>query len=320
MDLAVPASASPGTLIYETVHGSQAYGLATPTSDVDYKGILVGPPGWYHGYLTCPEQVELGPDHVRYEIRKYFRLAAAGNPTVLELMWTPPACHVHQTPAGERLLAHRQQFLSLRVKDSFSGYAMSQLGRIKTHRKWVMNPPKGAPTRVDFGLPDRSLISRDQMGAVEAMMADGRLDVADLSTNFLDVLERERRYRGARKEWESYQSWLKTRNPRRSELEAKFGYDTKHALHLVRLLRMGLEIVSTGQVHVHRDDRDDLLGIKAGALTYDALMALAEDLGGRVQAAAATSSLPAAPDESALDALCAALVADVLATSPGPVP
>lgn len=315
MQLAVPATASPGTLIYETVHGSQAYGLATPTSDVDYKGILVGPPGWYHGYLVSPEQVELGPDHVRYELRKYFRLAAAANPTVLELMWTPPACHVHMTAAGERLLGERERFLSLRVKDSFSGYAMSQLGRIKTHRKWVMNPPKREPVRADFGLPDRSLISRDQLGAVEAMMGDGRLDAADLSTNFLDVLERERRYRGARKEWESYQSWLKTRNPRRSELEAKFGYDTKHALHLVRLLRMGLEIVSTGQVNVHRDDRDDLLGIKAGALTYDALMALADDLGARVHAAAKTSPLPEAPDEPALDALCAAIVADVLRTN-----
>lgn len=304
---------TPGTLIYETVHGSQAYGLATPSSDVDYKGILVGPSGWYHGYLTCPEQVELGPDHVRYELRKYFRLAVAANPTVLELMWTPDSCHVHMTPAGERLLAERERFLSLRVKDSFSGYAMSQLGRIKTHRKWVMNPPKKEPVRADFGLPDRSLISRDQLGAVEAMLGDGRLEPVDLSTNFLDVLERERRYRGARKEWESYQSWLKTRNPRRSELEARFGYDTKHALHLVRLLRMGLEIVATGEVRVRRDDRDDLLGIKAGALTYDALMALAEDLGKQVHAAAATSTLPAEPDEPALDRLCAELVDRVLA-------
>lgn len=311
---------TPGTLIFETVHGSQSYGLATPTSDVDYKGILVGPPGWYHGYLPTPEQVELGPDHVRYELRKYFRLAAAANPTVLELMWTPPACHVHMTPAGERLLAHREQFLSLRVKDSFSGYAMSQLGRIKTHRKWVMNPPKREPVRADFGLPDRSLISRDQLGAVEAMMSDGRLDAADLSTNFLDVLERERRYRGARKEWESYQSWQKNRNPKRSELEAKFGYDTKHALHLVRLLRMGLEIVSTGQVRVHRDDRDELLAIKSGALTYDALMALADDLGKQVHAAAATSTLPAEPDEHLLDTLCASLVASVLPHETRPVP
>ena len=303
---------TPGTLIYETVHGSQAYGLATPASDVDLKGVLVGPAAWYHGYLGGPEQVELTGDHVRYELRKYFRLAAAANPTVLELLWTPQECHVHITPAGERLLAAREQFLSLRVKDSFSGYAMSQLGRIKTHRKWVMNPPQKEPQRVDFGLPERAQISRDQLGAVEAMLADRRLEPVDLSTNFLDILERERRYRTARKEWDSFLSWQRTRNPRRSELEAKFGYDTKHALHLIRLLRMGLEIVATGRVLVRRDDRDELLGIKAGALSYDELMARAETLGQQVHAAAATSPLPAAPNDAALDTLCADIVASVL--------
>jgi len=307
---------TPGTLIYETVHGSQAYGLATPASDVDLKGVLVGPAAWYHGYLGGPEQVELSGDHVRYELRKYFRLAAAANPTVLELLWTPQECHVHITPAGERLLAAREQFLSLRVKDSFSGYAMSQLGRIKTHRKWVMNPPQKEPQRVDFGLPERAQISRDQLGAVEAMLADRRLEPVDLSTNFLDILERERRYRTARKEWDSFLSWQRTRNPRRSELEAKFGYDTKHALHLIRLLRMGLEIVATGRVLVRRDDRDELLGIKAGALSYDELMARAEALGQQVHAAAATSPLPAAPNDAALDTLCADIVASVLKATP----
>lgn len=79
---------------------------------------------------------------------------------------------------------------------------------------------------------------------------------------------------------------------------------------------MGLEIVSTGRVLVRRDDRDDLLGIKSGALTYDELMARAEALGQQVHAAAATSPLPAAPDDAALDRLCAELVADVLKASP----
>lgn len=303
---------SPGTLIYETVHGSQAYGLATPSSDVDVKGVLVGPAGWYHGFIGGPEQVELGPDHVRYEIRKYFRLAAAANPTVLELLWTPAECHLQVTPAGERLLAARARFLSLRVKDSFCGYAMSQLGRIKTHRKWVMNPPQRAPTRADFDLPERPQVSRDQLGAAEAMLGDGRLEQAELGTNFLELLERERRYKAARKEWESYQSWLRTRNPRRSELEARFGYDTKHALHLIRLLRMGLEIVADGQVRVRRDDREELLAIKSGALGYDELMAAAARLAAEVQAAAPGSPLPAAPDEAALDLLCAEIVAAVL--------
>lgn len=299
-------------LIYETVHGSQAYGLHTASSDVDLKGVLVGPAAWYHGFVGGPEQIELSPDHVRYEIRKYFRLAAAANPTVLELLWTDPGCHTACTPLGEQLLAARDRFLSLRVKDSFCGYALSQLARIKTHRKWVSSPPAREPTRADFGLPETRLINRDQMGAVEAMLADGRMSQADLDTNFLGILDRERRYKAARKEWEAYQGWLKTRNPRRSALEAEFGYDTKHGMHLIRLLRMGAEIVETGTLKVRRDDRDELLAIRGGALAYDDLMAAADALHARVQAAAAASPLPPAPDEAGLDALCADLVEQAL--------
>ncbi|HEY8374965.1 MAG TPA: nucleotidyltransferase domain-containing protein [Nannocystis sp.] len=299
-------------VIYETVHGSQAYGLNTATSDLDLKGVMVGPAAWYHGFRGGPEQIELSPDHVRYEIRKYFRLAAAANPTVLELLWTDPSCHTVCTPLGERLLARRDAFLSQRVKDSFAGYAMGQLARIKTHRKWVMNPPRREPTRADFGLPETRLVSRDQLGAVEAMLADGRMTRADLDTNFLEILERERRYKAARKEWDAYQGWLRTRNPKRSALEAEFGYDTKHGMHLIRLLRMGVEILEAGALKVRRDDRDELLAIRGGALTYDELMATADALHARVQAAAAISPLPPAPDEAVLDALCAELVEGAL--------
>lgn len=79
------------TLLFETVHGSRAYGLNTADSDWDFKGVIVGPRAWYLGFVGGPEQVELGPDHVRYELRKFMRLAAGGNPTLLEVLFTHPA-------------------------------------------------------------------------------------------------------------------------------------------------------------------------------------------------------------------------------------
>ena len=71
------------TLIYETLHGSRAYGLDRAGSDTDYKGVIIGPRDWYFGYTPAPEQIEVrGGDHVRFELRKFFRLAVAGNPTI----------------------------------------------------------------------------------------------------------------------------------------------------------------------------------------------------------------------------------------------
>lgn len=300
------------TLIYETLHGSRAYGLATASSDVDVKGVIVGPPAWYMGFLASPEQIELGPDHVRFEIRKLMRLAANANPTLIELLWTDPADHRVVTAAGARLVEARSMFLSKRVKESFAGYALAQLKRIKTHRRWLLAPPKSEPARAAFGLPEQALIPRDQMGAAEALLERGDAAASDLSPNFLAALALEKKYRSARREWDQYKTWLRERNPARAELEARHGYDTKHALHLVRLLRMAVEIAETGEVRVKRADRDELLAIRGGSMSYDELVEHAEALALAAQEAASRSALPEAPDEGALDALCVSIVEEVL--------
>ena len=297
------------TILYQTVHGSRAYGLARPSSDWDTKGVIVGPSAWYHGFLGGPEQLGEA-DHVLYELRKFFRLAAEANPSLLEILYTDPQWHRVMTPAGERLLAARDQFLSRRVAGSFGGYALSQLKRIKTHRRWLLEPPQAAPTRVAFGLPEKAVAPPDQLGAYEAMRLQG--EVPDADPNFLKLLEKERKYRAARNEWSRYQDWLAGRNPARAALEAQFGYDTKHAQHLVRLLRMGHEILATGQVIVTRPDRDELLAIRDGVLSYDALIEQADALYEAVEAAQATSPLPAAPDTQLLESLCVSLVEEAL--------
>lgn len=300
------------TLIFETVHGSRAFGLAVAGSDTDLKGVVVGPPSWYLGYVDAPEQLELGKDHVRYELRKLIRLAAAGNPMVIEMLWAPSEHHRALSPEGERLLAARELFLSRRVAGTFGGYALGQLKRIKSHRRWLLRPPTEEPTRAAFGLPERSAISKEQRGAAEAMLADGRLTQADLDTNFLAILDRERRYRAAHREFAQYRHWLRSRNPARAALERKFGYDTKHAQHLIRLLRMGLEIIVDAKVIVARPDREELLAIRAGRWSYDELVEQAETLYARLEAARERSPLPAAVDEAAANRLCVDLVGAAL--------
>jgi predicted nucleotidyltransferase len=300
------------SVIYETVHGSHAYGLATEDSDLDLKGVMVGPRGWYLGYQAPPEQIELTKDHVLYDARKFFRLAAAANPTVIELLWTDPSDHRVVTAEGERLLEHRDDFLSRRAQDTFVGYALSQLKRIKGHRSWLLSPPKQEPKRRDYGLPETTLIAKDQLRAAEVMIEQGKIEEVELTPNFIEIMQRERAYRQARREWENYQSWKRNRNPARAKLEAQFGYDTKHAQHLVRMLRMGVEILRDGEVRVRRDDAEELHAIRSGAWSYDELVERAERLGAKVREAAQCSALPKAPDEERLDALCAEIVESVL--------
>jgi len=55
---------------------------------------------------------------------------------------------------------------------------------------------------------------------------------------------------------------------KRKQIIKKFGYDTKNASHLIRLLRMGIEFLSTGELQVFRPDRKELIEIKTGEWSY----------------------------------------------------
>ena len=262
----------------------------------------------FHGYRPWPEQVELSADHVLYDVRKFFTLAAACNPTIIEVLFTAPEDRTQVSDEGQLLIERRAAFLSRRAGESFGRYGLSQLRHIKTHRRWLLHPPGKKPARADYGLPEATVVSRDQLGAAEAMLADGRVAEAALTPNFLEIMDRERRYRSAAREWQQHQEWLAKRNPKRAELEAAHGYDTKHAMHLVRLLRMAGEILATGEVVVRRPDAAELLEIRRGALSFDELLAESERMGGELAERTAASALPEAPDEAGLDALCAELV------------
>jgi predicted nucleotidyltransferase len=133
-----------------------------------------------------------------------------------------------------------------------------------------------------------------------------------IGDNLMEILKAERAYRSKCDEWDAFQQWQRERNPARHELEARFGYDTKHAMHLVRLLRMAKEMLATGQVIVERPDREDLLAIREGAWTYEALIEWAKTQDAELDVISATSPLPREPDRPAIDTLCQTVVESFL--------
>ena len=289
-----------------------------------------------------------------YGLAKFMRLASDANPHMLDALFCRDEEVRVCTDVGASLRQARRAFLSRRCRDSFGGYAAAQLKRIRTHRRWLLSPPTEPPRRADFGLPERGLMPREQLHAaqvairkqldqweldldgvpksearalqerMEAILAEqlvhDRFVVAGraigLDDNFIELVDRERRYRAARSAYAQHQRWLRERNPARAALEAEHGYDTKHAAHLVRLLRMALEIVREGEVRVWRGgiDADDLQAIRAGAWDYDTLETWAEARREELVEEAASCPLPRRPDLEALERLTVSLTERSIAT------
>lgn len=157
-------------------HGSHAYGLATPESDLDLKGVCIEPLEYHFGYLNHFEQSERYAnkghphDEVVYSLKKFIKLATDCNPNIIEVLFTSQEDHVKVDAFGERLIDYRYNFLSKKAKHTFSGYAHAQLARIKNHRAWLLNPPTREPVRSDYGLPERSVIPGDQIAAASSMI------------------------------------------------------------------------------------------------------------------------------------------------------
>lgn len=80
-------------------------------------------------------------------------------------------------------------------------------------------------------------------------------------------------------QWKEYHDRDKHHNIERFNLACKGHYDLKNACHCARLLNMGIEIIKGEGVHVDRTgiDRDFLLSIRKGELTYEEVMEYLED-------------------------------------------
>jgi hypothetical protein len=125
-----------------TVHGTAVAG----TDDRDEMGICIEPAekcvGLHHFetmvYRTQPDGVRSGPgdlDLTVHTLRKFSRLAAKGNPTILLPLFVKPDALIGKTHYfGHALRDARGMFLSKQVGKSFLGYLIAQKQRLMGDR------------------------------------------------------------------------------------------------------------------------------------------------------------------------------------------
>jgi len=101
-----------------------------------------------------------------------------------------------------------------------------------------------------------------------------------------------------------------TMGDKRKKLVEKFGFDTKNMSHTIRLMRMGIEFLSTGQLNVQREDNQYLVDIKRGVYSLEVLKAEADRLFELSEEALVRSNLPDRVDKAKAEALLVGILQD----------
>jgi uncharacterized protein len=296
--------------------GSHAYGTNIETSDIDIRGIFCAEEKYIRTPFHTVGEVDLEDqeDGKLYELTNFMKLYVDMNPNILELLWVDEKSIITSSEEYQLLRNYRDQLLSTKAAFTFTGYAMQQIKRIRGHHKWLNKPqPEKPPTRNDFfklvhnygeekllpkefdinnfseghllipyGSDIYAVIEREgaklfnKDGSLRKESYDNlSLEDKKLKPRFITKLC-EDEYKQAKDTHTNYWKWLNNRNKARHLTEEEFGYDTKHAMHTVRLMRMGEEILRDGVVNVLRPDAKELLDIRNGKWSYEELLGWAE--------------------------------------------
>jgi len=113
-------------LLFKAIVGSTCYGLATETSDVDYKSIYLQSNEDILSNNYIP-QIDFDKDNVGYELRRFLELVSTGNPNVLELLFLSREFILETSPEYEFLRKNREVFLTKQCYNTYANYAKGQI-------------------------------------------------------------------------------------------------------------------------------------------------------------------------------------------------
>lgn len=324
-------------ILFEAISGSRAFGLATENSDTDIRGVYYLPKEDFFGLNYIPQISNETNDITYYEIGRFVELLQKNNPNILEILASPEDCILHKDPLME--LLKTEDFLSKLCKDTFAGYAISQIKKAKGLNKKILNPiDKERKSVLDFcfilegqgSVPLKRWLSQqkkvqEKCGLVSIYHTKGMFALLydeSGTLGYKGVIQHEEAnqvsvssvpkgekpaaylfcnldaYSTYCKDYREYWKWVAERNEDRYNVNKTHGqnYDSKNMMHTIRLLQSCEHIFKSNSLDIRVENRDELLNIKAGNLSYETAMQKAEDLIESIEYHHATSNLPDSPD------------------------
>lgn len=331
-----------GCIIFECVSGSRAYGLETPTSDTDIRGVFILPKELFYSMEYVDQISNPSNDIVFYELQKFLELCGKNNPNILELLNVSADCVIYEHPIFSEVKSF--PFLSKKCKQSFANYAFTQIKKARGLEKKIVNPiEKERKGVMDFcfvysdgkSVALNQFLNENSMDQSNCGLAGvphfggcfnlyhnpeipykgivKRDDSNDISTSSIPKEElpvgllffNKDGYSAYCKKYREYWDWVELRNEERFTTTQTHGkkYDSKNMMHTIRLLRMAKEIASEGKINVKRPDREFLLNVKSGLYEYDDIVAQAESLKLELDDLYEKANLPNQPNGEAVNQL-----------------
>ncbi len=161
-------------------------------------------------------------------------------------------------------------------------------------RKWMRLALKGNPTiLLLLFTPEDQLVHCDSLGR-ELRSLGPQIISRRVQGPYLGYLQAQKqRLTGERGQ----------KRIHRPELEEMYGFDTKYAMHMLRLGFQGVELLTTGRLSLpmREPERSYLLDVRRGKLTEPECLTRAGELERELADLETTSPLPEAPEEARVE-------------------
>lgn len=237
-----------------TLGGSHAYGTNIEGSDVDVRGIFVQSEKDIILGIHNEQFINTETDTVIYELDKAIHLLAECNPNTIEILGCKPEQYLYVNKYGNMILDNKEIFLSKKAIPRFLGYANQQLYRLKQKSLSAISVEEYNDhiAKVIIGMKEHltRAFGFDVSECINAYEKNGQL-MFDL--NFTEI--EDEKLIGLVDEIKNTVNNYKKKSNRNNKA-IQHEKLNKHAMHLIRLYMMGIDLLEKKEIITYRSGAD----------------------------------------------------------------
>ena len=297
-----------GSLFLVGYGGSIAYGTNIASSDIDIRGIAYNSKEEILRGTDFEQVVDTVTDTTIYSFRKMMKLLLENNPNTLEILGLRPCDYLYMDKTGKELVRNAHMFLSKRCVFTFGGYANAQLRRLQ--QRSVPNLEQSErEVHIRKSIEHASYVFKTQVSHYDDEELSLYIDTSEKpeydTEMFIDVNLRHYPLRDLNVMYQDVSNIVRDYDKMGKRNKIAFAHQkiSKHAMHLVRLYLMCIDILTHEEIRTYREDEHELLmDIRNGKYMNEhheptkAFFDIVDDLTARMDEAAKHTQLPDEPD------------------------